>query len=162
MSHARISDILALSAKGFKVRADAIKGSRGKAKVCAARLAVYYIARLNKHTCTQIGRMLGNRDHSTVSDGVASCQRRMDRDEKFRALVNKIAGQAAALPPFVMERREKVYAGRIVPHQFEPALIFDPDKFFKPKPAPAQSDDDLDDIELLSRAVAAHYAGASA
>lgn len=161
MYRARISDIIALSAKAFKVKAIAIKGSRGNAQVCAARLAVYYIARLNTHTCTQIGRMLNDRDHSTVSDGARSCQNRMDADEKFRALVNKIAGQAASLPSYVMERREKIYRARVIPRSHprsaEPIQL-------RPMPKPARTlpdDPTLDDIEWLSRRVAAHYAQAA-
>jgi hypothetical protein len=151
MSRARVSDIVALAAATFKVTATQIKGSRGDSLVCKARLAVYYVARLNHHSCAQIGMLLGDRDHSSVVDGRQSCMAKMDRDPVYRAMVEKIVARAAALPPFVPE---KIYAGRVIPRK---APVFQPTKFFKPKPAPRI--DAFNDDELLSRAVAAHYAG---
>jgi len=160
MTRARVSDILALTAKEFTVKVDSMKGSRGSRAVCDARLAVYYIARLNGHSGTHIGRMMGGRDPTTSCDGSRSCKAKMASDPKYRERVERILGKAAALPLFVMERREKIY--RTVKSRQEPTK-FDPDRYFKKVPSSsATNDDQLDDIEWLSRRVAAHYAEARA
>lgn len=47
----------------------ALKGPRGKRPVSDARLEFMHLARLANFSTTQIGRFLGNRDHTTVVHG---------------------------------------------------------------------------------------------
>lgn len=54
--------------------------------IAFARLAAYRFMRLEaKLTCTQIGRILGHRDHSTVSDGIRRAEQLLRTDADFAA-----------------------------------------------------------------------------
>lgn len=170
MNGARIHDIVSLAANSFNVKGDLIKGPRGNRLTCRARLAVYHIAKLNGHSNAKIGQILGGRDPSTVVDGAQSCRALMVKDDRFRASVERLIERADALPRYVMEPRGKIYKARIVPRRPSAPL-----KPFVPIPkqyfgfiSPAKravvlpDDPALDDVEWLSRRVAAHYEGARA
>jgi hypothetical protein len=145
----RVHDILAAAAELADVSVEAITGVRGDKRVISARLAVYLIARWNGHTNSKIARLLGRRDHSTVVDGSQECRRRMEIDGAYRGYIMRVQKSAERRTPFTPAKPPLCAPAKPLP---------------SPKPAnvSAQNDDELDEIEQLSRAVAAHYAGAGA
>ena len=73
------------------VPATEICGPTREAHVCRPRFAVYWLCRiLTGQSLPHIGRALGNRDHTTVMDGVTRAQLLRAEDEAFCALTDRI------------------------------------------------------------------------
>jgi chromosomal replication initiator protein len=54
--------------------------------IAEARIVTYWLLRqATRFSFPEIGRVVGNRDHTTVMHGVKACDRRRDSDPGFRA-----------------------------------------------------------------------------
>lgn len=129
----------AVRATFFK-RQDIIGGSRHRSLVWV-RHAVCFLAIESGNSYSATGRVL-DRDHSTIIHAQQKAIELTARDSKFADLVNAIR-DAITTPaydpaPVVLTKAPII------------AVV-------KADPAPAEIDEDLDDMEILSRAVARHY-----
>ena len=59
--------------------------------VVKARHGVAYVLRLHGHTTVAIGRALGYTDHSTISHAVKAAKIRIQRDERYRQRIERLA-----------------------------------------------------------------------
>lgn len=140
---ARVSDIVAIAADMSMMRPETITGRSRLQRVIRVRQACFLIAREHGWSYPEIGHRM-NRDHSTVIHGCDTAQVWAERDMDYAAMVDKLRTRAATAKPFAMDRLMGSI-GKPVPEP-EPEIT----------PAP------LDDMDLLSMAVAGHYASAAA
>jgi len=147
---ARIADIVTLASEMALVNRQAILGRSRVHRVVRIRQACMAVARENGHSLCQIGRVM-NRDHSTVSHGIDKAGILAERQRNYASFLDRLRNAAASVSPCIADRLT-------VP----PIMIAG----FKSEPEPESEappvEADLSDDELLSRAVAAHYAGAPA
>lgn len=149
---APVRDIVNFAALLSGLRAQDIRGPSRLATFVRVRWAVYLVARENGHAYTHIGRCIGNRDHTTIINGVEKAPRYAAADPLFAQFVSELRA-------LVLTRRPVMTAADDRP------VIVKAQRKAKAPPIATNDDDapeEVDDIELLSRAVAAHYAGASA
>ena len=87
-----IGEIKLLVGQEWGVRVKALEGPRRCADLAAPRFAVYYLAQNEAQaSLNQIGRCLGDRDHTTVMHGIRRCREIMDRDRAYAARVRRVA-----------------------------------------------------------------------
>jgi hypothetical protein len=97
MPTTRIADLIAITSALTKVSQADIRGPRRDGFIMRARQAVYYVARKQRvHSYPQIGRMIGNRDHSTVIHGARKAEIIAERDPDYRDLLARIEAEANA------------------------------------------------------------------
>lgn len=147
MSRARVSDIVSLAAEMAAVDRNAILGRSRHGRLVRIRQACMTVARESGHSYPAIGRRM-NRDHSTIVHGVDKAGIIAERNADYAAFLARLRNAAGQAKPYVAERIPRI--APVVPEPVAPV----------PEPAASVSTDELDDIELLSRAVAAHYATA--
>ena len=71
-------------ARSFGVSPGAIRATRRTGDVVPARFAAYRLLRMEAGlTTAQIGRIIGNRDHSTICSGIASAENLLRTDAEF-------------------------------------------------------------------------------
>lgn len=143
-----ITDIIATASELSKVTVDEIKGRRRWRRISLVRQAVYLVARNEGYPSPQIGRIIGNRDHSTVVDGIQACEGRMRCDPEYAAFVETLGREARSRPRFL--------PSSVIAEPPPPPIM----------PCPVEAEDfdeneDFDEIEYLSRKVAQHYARAA-
>jgi len=142
---ARVSDIIILASEIGLVDRALILGSSRHRRVVRIRQACMKIAREQGHSYPQIGRRMG-RDHSTIVHGVEKAENLAKDDARYAAFLKRLRAAAVTAKPCIADRiTTALPAPKPVP---------------EPEPAPEPIDHDLSDDELLSRAVAAHYASA--
>lgn len=91
-----VADILRAVAFEMGLHVREIAGAGRARTLSRARAAVSYIAaRHAQRSAAEIGRALGQRDHSTALNSVRIGQRYMDRDPAFRMVVRRVSGQLA-------------------------------------------------------------------
>lgn len=147
-----IMDLVALAADlaGISVREIIGLGRRGTA--CKVRQACFLVAREFGHTTKQIGRRM-SRDHSTVIHGSFVASELVERDMVYCAFVMALRKAGTSSVPFVRDQMATAFREPVWRYEFG---IQEPSE---PEPSPDDDDtDDLDDIALLSQAVARHYA----
>jgi chromosomal replication initiator protein len=82
----------------FRVsRVDIMSARRGNGIANARQIAMWIAYRRTDWSYPQIGRMFGNRHHTTVMHAVSTIDTRMERDRAFAALVRDAAEQAERL-----------------------------------------------------------------
>jgi len=82
-SAARVLDVVAES---YSITVYELCGRDRHKCVAEARLVAYWLLRSStRFSFPEIARAIGNRDHTTVIQGVKSCQRRRDSDAWFRS-----------------------------------------------------------------------------
>lgn len=87
-----IETIQRLCAREFGVSVMDILSRRRPAPAVRARHTAMYLARhLTRCSFPEIGRMFGDRDHTTVMHGVASIERRILADVKFGGRVETLS-----------------------------------------------------------------------
>lgn len=64
--------------------------SRKRPIVIARQIAMYFIRKYTKTTLKQIGKMFGNRDHSTVIYSCDTVEDLMQTNKKFNSLISRI------------------------------------------------------------------------
>lgn len=146
MSRPRIVDIVALASEMTVIAPSVIMGRSRLPRIVRVRQACMTVAREAGHSYPMIGHRM-DRDHSTVVYGVEKAGINAERDKSYAAFLDRLRKAAAQAKPLVTDR-----APRIVVHTPEPIA--------EPTPEPEATVADLDEVELLSRAVAAHYATA--
>lgn len=79
-------------AKTYSVDADDIKSSkRCSAQISMVRqIATYIVREVTTLSTTEIGQSLGGRDHSTISYALKTIKRKMNKDEKLKAVIDDI------------------------------------------------------------------------
>jgi chromosomal replication initiator protein len=93
----RIGNIVRMAAARFGVTPGDVSSDRRDGETIAARLAVYWVARRGTPFSTaQIGRSLGNRDHTTVLSGLRSADRRRARCRDFRDITDAMLAEVEA------------------------------------------------------------------
>lgn len=86
------------AAAHYGVRYREIISMRRGADVCKARLAVYWLAtQLTNHTLFDIGRALGDRDHTTVLRGRDTVVARRAADANYEVELQQLATDLLAL-----------------------------------------------------------------
>ncbi|GAB4134205.1 MAG: chromosomal replication initiator protein DnaA [Thermogutta sp.] len=84
--------VLRATSRYFRVPVAELKGpSRSRTVVRARETAVYLIATLSRKSLRQIGKILGGRDHTTISYALRKAQSAIDRDPCLRLTVTEIA-----------------------------------------------------------------------
>ena len=86
-----ITDFLAEVGRMFDVTVDDLRGPCRKQALCRARFAAYAALRERGASFAQIGRWLGDRDHTTVMHGADRAEYLMSRDELYRDMVEYLA-----------------------------------------------------------------------
>lgn len=75
----------------YKVKEADVKSKSRKTQHTAARQLTMYLTQLHtKHSLSQIGRLLGGRDHSTVGHSCKLIEKRLSIDSNFRIEVEQI------------------------------------------------------------------------
>ena len=83
--------ILSAAAEAFGVRAEALFGRRRTQSVALPRqVAMYLLRQLTELSLVEIGRVLGNRDHTTVMYACERISERLNSDNVFADKVNGI------------------------------------------------------------------------
>ena len=91
----RLADIIVATAVEFGYQSWVLAGDGRKREHCIPRhVAMLLCHELTGSTFTQIGRALGNRDHTTVISGVRGARQKMERDPDLAA---KVGGLRARL-----------------------------------------------------------------
>ena len=87
-----IEQIISYAAFLFRVRRDEIIGPCRRSDIVRARFAVIWVVKQLRpdFSYPQIGRSLGDRDHSTIMAGEFRASQFRDSDEDFRALTDKL------------------------------------------------------------------------
>lgn len=158
MKGVRVADIVATAAEVTGISADEITGKCRKQSIMGVRFACYMLGARAGHSTPAIGKLFG-RDHSTIIHGRDDCKRRMRRDPLYRRLVAHIACEAMKRAPLTRAHEARVYTGLIFARQRTPyaaPLLASP---IAPQPVDL---DAIDDVDLLSMAVAQHYGRVSA
>lgn len=143
---ALVADIIVLAADIFAVTREQIVGSRGRGDVILARQAAFIVAREAGHSYTLIATA-NNRDHATVHYGAKKAVQRSWTDPEFAERLDELRRRTKERGRRPIHIRNGLVIARHAPVEAEP-----------PAPEPEPEHDDLDDVELLSRAVAAHFA----
>lgn len=76
----------------FGVTPDLIVGRSRAARHSRARAAVAWAARQNGRSYSQIGRVIGGRDHTTMIHHVQRAEQRCERDPAYRAKCEALLG----------------------------------------------------------------------
>lgn len=142
---AYMADIIAAACEISGFTPQELRSHSKPAPLNNVRQAVYYIGFKCGHFYSQICRSLA-RDHSSVIHGKVKCEARMAEDATYADLVNRIMANAVKRTPLEPAKLTIV----------KTAQTYTKPKF-KQKPV-TDDTDELSDDELLSRAVAAHYA----
>ncbi|NMC20254.1 MAG: hypothetical protein GYA33_07505, partial [Thermogutta sp.] len=84
--------VLRAASRHFRVPVAELKGpARSRTVVRAREIAVYLIATLSGKSLRQIGKILGGRDHTTISYAFHKAQSALRDDPCLRLAVNEIA-----------------------------------------------------------------------
>lgn len=86
-----VDDILDCVCRHYEVTPNAVKGKSRKREVVVPRQLAMYLA--NKYTnipATRIGKLIGNRDHSTVLHSISKVETQLSTDKLFAAETEKI------------------------------------------------------------------------
>lgn len=93
----RGSDIIAAVLSVCEVNRDEFMGAQRHAYICEARQIAFFFMRFNSRmTYTQIGRLTGGKDHSTVWHGVKKIT---ESPGAFRERVEMVAARLRIPPP---------------------------------------------------------------
>lgn len=111
------ADVVAIAAKLSGLSIDRINGPRRDSVTCRVRFACFLIAREAGHSYPLIGRMIGDRDHSTVINGVEQAKARCAREPEYAAFVNELRSLARRSAPFSVERPIEI----MIPPRARPA-----------------------------------------
>lgn len=85
-------DLLKRAARVFGLHADEIKGTSRARYICVARWALMTVLHEQGWSSPRIGRFLGNRDHTTVLNGLARARELMAADPEYAVFVARVAG----------------------------------------------------------------------
>jgi chromosomal replication initiator protein len=84
----KIADVIKVVGEVHDLTVDQLKSKRRTQDLARARQIAMYLAReMTGASLNQIGRALGNRDHSTVSHAYQKIQKEMKTDPRFRGAV---------------------------------------------------------------------------
>lgn len=86
-----VDDILDCVCRYYEVTPNAVKGKSRKREVVVPRQLAMYLA--NKYTnipATRIGKLIGNRDHSTVLHSISKVEKQLATDKLFASETEKI------------------------------------------------------------------------
>lgn len=97
----RVADVIQMISETTKISPQDIIGPSRFSPIVRARLAVYFLSRrMTRKSYPQIGRAIGNRDHSTIQAGVKRARKLIRSDPGFARLVARAeapAGQGVLL-----------------------------------------------------------------
>ncbi len=101
--------LIALVASAFALTADDLTGNKRTRVVCQARQAAAWVLRktYTAISLAEIGRLLGNRDHTTIIYAIDQVERRIASDPLLRAQLHSLLPQE----PFALARRRPRDAG---------------------------------------------------
>ncbi|MGQ9822335.1 MAG: DnaA/Hda family protein [Thermogutta sp.] len=86
------SQVLRATSRHFRVPVAELKGpSRSRTIVLAREIAVYLIATVSRKSLRQIGKILGGRDHTTISYAFRKAQNALKKDPCLRLAAAEIA-----------------------------------------------------------------------
>lgn len=90
-TYAPLDAILEATAQVFKINVSDLQGASRKSRVNQARQAAMYIAReMTELPLSQIGEILGGRNHSTVLHGIVKVEEDIIADEVYAARIKKV------------------------------------------------------------------------
>lgn len=145
----RISDILTIASQLSCISTERLIGLSRLKRVVRVRQACYLVARECGHTYPQIGKYM-HRDHSSVIYGAQKALDIAERDQVYSAFLDRLRRLSKSSAPFVAERLNAILVSAPAPVKR---------KALPPKPKPPRIDPSaLDDMDLLSALVCAHYA----
>ncbi len=142
---ATMSDIIAVTSELTGFTPEELASPRRPAPLAHARQIIYFVGYKCGVSYPRIGASLG-RDHSSAVYGKQTCETRMAADPEYADLVDRVYAAAVARKPLT--------PSSVVALREEPAPVAE----VEADPEPAE---ELDEMELLSRAVAQHYAVAA-
>jgi len=100
--------LISLIASAFGLSADDLTGpSRMRHIVLARQAACWVLRQASPLSQTEIGRLLGGRDHTTIGYSIAQIERRIASDPLLRAQLHSLLPQE----PFALARRRPRDAG---------------------------------------------------
>jgi len=99
----RIADIVTIAARLSRTPEAAVVGERRYVYLCAIRHAIYATAREWGYSYPQIGKHVGNRDHTSVLNSIQSRERLALQFKNFDGFCAEVSRWADELPPFVSE-----------------------------------------------------------
>jgi len=83
--------ILALVAEQFEIKEDVLTGRQRNSQITQARqIAILILREETNQPLTEIGRLLGNRDHSTIIYSYKRALQEMENDPQLRQIVDNI------------------------------------------------------------------------
>lgn len=146
---ARIADIVTMAANMALINRSEILGKARHSRLVRVRQACYLVAREQGHSYPFIGVHM-RRDHSTVLYGAEKATILCERDQVFAAFVDALRKAVKDAKPFIQPK--PVQPAK----QPDNVVLFrrDPRMFDHP-PTPLWA---VDELDLLSMRVAAHYA----
>lgn len=84
--------VLRVVAHAYAIAVDDITGKDKHKNTAEARLVAYWLLRTHtKLSFPEIGRMLGNKHHTSVMSGVRKCGARREKDSAFGDFTDKLA-----------------------------------------------------------------------
>lgn len=87
-----LDDVVGLVCDHFQVRIGDLRSKkRGRSVSEPRQVAMYLMRRVTKHSLDDVGAFFGGRDHSTVLYAVRKVQSRVDEDQRFSALMDRMA-----------------------------------------------------------------------
>lgn len=93
LAHGGVTEIARFVSFHTGQAAREILGDVRTGAVCRARYAVYWAAvRVLGWSMARTGRAIGDRDHTTIREGLRRAEELLDRDPAFRLLCQKITG----------------------------------------------------------------------
>jgi hypothetical protein len=98
-----IADMVTIAARLSRTSESDVVGERRFAYLCAIRYAVYATAREWDYSYPAIGRLVGNRDHSSVINSIQSRERLALQFKNFDLFCAEVSRWADELPPFVKD-----------------------------------------------------------
>lgn len=95
---ARVADIVAVAARMADLPPGAITGQSRETQLTRARQACYVVAYRCGHSLSQVGRLMGGRDHSTIIHGLKAAAVYAERDPAYGEFIEKLESDVLSLP----------------------------------------------------------------
>jgi hypothetical protein len=109
--------IITETAAAFDLTMNDMTGRELCESIAVPRMACYLLLQRSGCSTTMIGRLLGGRDHSTVSSGIASIKRRMGKDPELSAkIVRLIEAMQLGGPVFIEPVENSIKVAELIAH----------------------------------------------
>lgn len=86
-----ISDIVAAVADAFNMDSKDVIGQQRFKYIMRARFALYKVLHVRGMSLSNIGRVCGGRDHTTIIHGLKQADEWMRRDEKYKEVIDRVS-----------------------------------------------------------------------